>query len=80
MNYVKRKGTKAARKLPADFENIKEAFLSRITQSIQKYNIPKELCINMDETGARFVPVSDWTMAEQGSAQVPVTGYDVRDK
>ena len=43
-SYVKRKATKAARKLPADFSKIKLAFLQR------KNSIPQYLIVNWDQT------------------------------
>jgi hypothetical protein len=76
MNYVKRKGTKAAKKLPVDFPETKDNFLKRVSDKVREYSIPKELCANMDETGAKYIPVSDWTKDEEGAAQVPLPGLD----
>ena len=48
MGYVKRKGTKAARKLPEDFEAIKTSFLERIKE-VATFNgcwVPPQLIIN----------------------------------
>ena len=41
-----------------------------------EHNIPPELVINLDETGLPIVPVSQWTFADKGSKQIPVTGLD----
>lgn len=49
--YVKRKGTKAARKLPDDFPAVKEAFLQQVREQITQHNIPDDLVINFDQTG-----------------------------
>jgi hypothetical protein len=76
MKFVKRKGTKAAKKVPANFEDIRAAFLNRVHDKVQQYQIPPELIANFDETGAPYIPVSDWTMEEQGANQVPMFGYD----
>ena len=76
MKYVKRKGTKAAKKLPVDFPQIRDVFLERVSDTVNEFSIPKELCVNMDETGAKYIPVSDWTMEEEGAAQVPLPGLD----
>ena len=46
MNYVKRKVTKAARKVPVDIPEIKLAFLKRIVDCIKEHNIPPELIKN----------------------------------
>ena len=40
--------------------------------------IPDELVINWDQTGIKYVPVSQWTMAEKGSKRVELEG--VNDK
>ena len=74
--YVKRKATKAARKLPLDFEDLKSVFLQRIHSKVEQHAIPPKLVVNWDQTGSKLVPVSQWTMAEQGSVQVPVIGKD----
>ena len=36
--------------------------------------IPPELIINFDQTGLKYVPVGDWTMAKKGSKSVPIFG------
>lgn len=40
--------------------------------------LKNELIINFDQTGLKYVPVSDWTMEKEGSKKVPITG--LRDK
>ncbi len=74
MEFVKRKGTKAARKLPNDFPAIKEEYLRDIQEKVSKHKIPDELIINFDQTGVSIVPVDDWTMEEKGSKDVGITG------
>lgn len=49
--YVKRKSTKAARKLPGDFAEIKLTFLERIRKEVQSNSIPLSLILNWDQTG-----------------------------
>lgn len=39
-------------------------------------NIPADLLINWDQTGFKLVPVSSWTMAEEGCKQIPVVGKE----
>ena len=68
------KGTKAARKLPKYFDELKEDFLNCIVTKVQDHMIPKSLIINWDQTGVKMVPWSEWTMAEKGSKQVSITG------
>ena len=38
--------------------------------------IPNDLIINWDQTGIKYVPVSEWTMAEYKSKQVEVSGIE----
>eukprot|EP00058_Branchiostoma_floridae_P025112 XP_002610602.1 hypothetical protein BRAFLDRAFT_65792 [Branchiostoma floridae] len=76
MKFVKRKGTKAARKVPEDFELIREQFYQRIEAAIRDNNIPDEMVCNWDQTGVNIVPVSDWTLEEEGTKQVPITGLE----
>jgi hypothetical protein len=66
-HYVKRKGTKAARKIPEDFPLIKQAFTDKVHKLIEENNIPDELVINFDQTGCKIVPTSDWTLEREGS-------------
>ena len=72
--FVKRKGTKAARKLPSDFENVKADFLERIENNVIEHKIPADKIVNRDQTGLKFIPVSEWTMAKKGSKQVELFG------
>ena len=73
--YVKRKATKAARKLPHDSSDLKQNYLRRI-QQVTSYHIPLELLFNWDETGVKLIPVSSWTMAESGLKQISVVGLE----
>ena len=42
--------------------------------------IPPQLIINWDQTGSKLVSVSEWTMAEEGTNQVPVVCKDDKRK
>ena len=48
--YVKCKSTKAAKRLPADFADLKLAFLERIRREVQENGIPP------DFTGTKLAP------------------------
>eukprot|EP00117_Sycon_ciliatum_P020085 scpid79137/ scgid18001/ len=76
IDFVKRKATKAARKLPGNFTELKSDFHRRVTSIVEEHSIPAQLVINMDETGLPTVPVSQWTLEEAGSRQVPVFGLE----
>ena len=64
MNFVKRKATKAAKKPPENFTQIKLEYLERVGKVIKDHDIPPSLVLNLDETGLPVVPVSDWTLDE----------------
>jgi hypothetical protein len=51
INFPSIIGTKAAKKLPADFVDQKSTYLERIKGIINDYHIPEELIINFDQTG-----------------------------
>ena len=74
--FVKRKATKAARKLPPDYPDLKLAYLKRIQDEVEAHDIPWDMVFNWDQTGLKLVPVSSWTMAKEGSKQVPVVGKE----
>ena len=74
--YVKRKGTRTARKVPNDFEIIKSAYLENIKAVSQCHQIPPSMAINLDQTGVKIIPVSDWTLEVQGSKQVDLVALD----
>ena len=76
MNFSKRKGTKTAKKVPDNLDDLHRRFVKDIKDTMEKEKIPKEMVINFDETGVPIVPQSQWTMAEQGAKQVPLTALD----
>ena len=75
-NYVKRKGTKSAKKLPKDFDTIRSGFLERFSKVVAGDQVPAELIVNIDQTGLKMVPVSEWTLEKEGAAQVPVAAIE----
>ena len=76
MDFVNRKGIKAAKKLPENFLQVKADFLERVAAVIEEYSIPPQLILNLDETGLPIIPVSEWTLSCKGQAQVPVIGLE----
>ena len=49
---------------------------NEVAAIVQENEVPPELVINWDQTGAKFVPTSQWTLAEQGVKQVDVIGLE----
>lgn len=72
---MKRKGTKAARKIPIDFEFIRMEFLAEV-KTVNDYDIPPELIINFDQANVNTVPVGDYTLEKSGSKQVQIIGLE----
>lgn len=76
LGYVKRKGTRAARKIPDNFDAVQVEFLSKIENCVSQYDIPDVLIINFDQTGINIVPTGKYTQDIEGSKQVEITGID----
>lgn len=77
MELVKRKGTTSNKVLRVDnFDHEKSKFLTKIQTRVTEYGIPPSLIINWDQTGLHVVPVSQWTMAEEGSKRVEIAGSE----
>jgi len=76
MGFVKRKGTKGTKHLPADFDDIKQEYINKVSKVVKDNNVPDSLVINWDQTGCQLIPGGNWTMEKQGSQQVPITGID----
>lgn len=79
IGFVRRKGTKAPRKLLSDFENVKSSLLQRICESATTDTgsfVPPQLILNYDQTNAIFVPVSEWTLEKSGLKQVSIIGLE----
>ena len=72
LGYVKCKATTKSSISSVDFTAQKEEFLFDIQTIIEME--PNELVINWDPTGINYVPVSNWTMATEGSKRIEVTG------
>ena len=76
MNFVKRKATTKSKVTVDHFKEVKEQFLFDIKAVVEMEEIPDSLIINWDQTGINYVPVSQWTMAKEGSKRVEVVGIN----
>ena len=76
MGFVKRKGTTKSKVGVADFDAVKQQFLSDVKSIVVMDEIPQSLIINWDQTGVHYVPVSDWTMEKRGSKRIEIAGID----
>ncbi|KAJ7062655.1 hypothetical protein C8F01DRAFT_947638, partial [Mycena amicta] len=76
LDWSIRKGTKAAQKLPKDWEDqCYNAFLRR-AYTIKEHKIPDAMVINSDQTGVIFLPGSRMTWTPKGSKQVAIVGQE----
>ncbi|KAJ7300583.1 hypothetical protein DFH08DRAFT_999627 [Mycena albidolilacea] len=64
-----RKGTKAAQKLPANWEDAYETAFLRHAKLIKDHRIPDALIVNSDQTGIVYLPGSRLTWADRGAKQ-----------
>ena len=76
MGLVKRRASTKAKPSIMEFTKLKEQFKFDIHAIIEMEEIPPELVINWDQTGIHYIPVSNWTMALEGSKRVEIAGID----
>ena len=67
IGFVKRKGTTKGTLQVENFEEEKHQFLFDIKVIVAIEEVPPCLFIYWDQTGIKYVPVSNWTMAKQGA-------------
>ena len=76
LGYVKRRASTKAKVTVADFDAYKAQFVFDIKAIVEMEEIPPDLIINWDHTKIHHVPVSNWTLAEEGSKRVEIAGAD----
>ena len=77
MNFVKRKATTKKPKVTVEnFEELKAQFLMDIKAIVTIEDIPDDMIVNWDQTAIKYIPLSNWTMAKEGSKRVEVVGID----
>ncbi|THU83896.1 hypothetical protein K435DRAFT_688686 [Dendrothele bispora CBS 962.96] len=76
LGWSLRAGTRAAQKLPENYENLLlEAFL-REAWLVRDYNIPPALRVNTDQTQSVYQPGTKVTWNQKGAKQVDIRGKD----
>ena len=76
LGWSLRKGTRAAQKLPVDWENQCEKSAIRKAYLFKEYDIPAESYANSDQTQRLYAAGNKLTYAETGAKQVSVIGGD----
>lgn len=77
MGFMKRKGTKAVKNLPSDFDEMKNEFINRVEKSKDDYSVPDSMIFNWDQTGYQLVPGEDWTIGTKSTNKVIVAGIEI---
>lgn len=73
--FTVRMATRPKKKLQITDE-IRNDFLMRVGLMVSKFNIPRDLVINFDETGIQLCPASTRTYHKRGDHQVEIIGLD----
>ena len=76
MGFVKRRANTKAKVTVEHFDELKKLFLLEFNNVVEIDEVPAELIINWDQTGINYIPVSSWTMEEEGSKRLQVLGKD----
>ena len=76
MCFVKRQGNTKAKVGVPEFEQLKAQLAYDVKAIVEFGEIPDSLVINWDHTTVNYIPVSLWTMEEQGSKRVEIAGMN----
>jgi hypothetical protein len=76
MKWSRRKATRAAHKLPKNWEDQCELAFFQIVHAIHEYKLPPSLYVNSDQTQLLYAPSDKMTWAETGAKQVELVGAE----
>lgn len=77
MGFVRRRKTSSKVEIPdAARKEIEFLFHHEIVSYMEQFDIPPSLILNLDQTPLKYAPVSNETMAKQGSTSVTIEGSD----
>ena len=77
MKFVKRKATTTKSAITvSNFDEIKDNFLMDIKAVVVMEQVPDDMILNWDQTSIKYIPVSNWTMATEGSKRIELIGHD----
>ena len=63
--FVKRRRMKAARAIPANFEDVNMSFYNSIKDVRVTNKLDDSLVVNIDQTGLKLAPTASYTMEEK---------------
>ena len=79
MRLVKHKANTSAEKVKAkDFDELKEQFIQDICTIVEFEEVPLTLVINWDQTGIKYVPVSNWTLRQKDQSAPRFVGWTIK--
>jgi hypothetical protein len=76
LDWSFRKATRAAHKMPENWEDLCEKSFLRKAYNIKEHDIPAELYVNSDQTQVMYAPGDKMTWADAGAKQVSLTNTD----
>jgi hypothetical protein len=76
LRWSRRKATRAARKVPQDWEDQCELAFFRIAYAIKEYDVPSSLFVNSDQTQLLYAPGDKMTWTDTNSKQVELVGAE----
>ena len=53
-----------------------KGFLLDVKNAVQMDEICEDMIVNWDQTGVNYVPISSWTMEQEGSKRIELIGKD----
>jgi hypothetical protein len=76
MRWSQRRATRAAQKLPINWEDVCEKSFLRLVYDVKELDVPPELFVNSDQTQVTYSQGSGMTYAPTGAKQVSVVGEE----
>jgi hypothetical protein len=76
LKWSERKATRAAQKVPDNWEELCERAFFRIAYAIKEEDIPPDLYVNLDQTQGVLAQSTNLTWATTGAKQVSVIGLE----
>ena len=76
MKFVRKATTKKSKMTVSNFEELKDNFLMDIKAIATMEEVPDEMILNWDQTAIKYIPISNWTMATEGSKRIELIGQD----
>ena len=77
MGLVKRRGsTQAKKSSSAEYQHLRSTYLRQISGIVAVHKIPQEMVVNWDQSGINIVPLSNWTMEQEGASRIEIVGLN----